>query len=134
MLTVSCRQRNVIIMQAKHAVSCSQSNVIIMQAKHADCVLQLNMLTVSCSLCSILMARMTKLKRITRNMYTTREYETGHVSCFVSGLLFSVVPDSKCILSCSVSAVRANNPLNESNEELRLRQWFSYFNSSFPYF
>ena len=29
----------------------------------------------------ILMARMTKLKRITRNIYTTREDETGHVSC-----------------------------------------------------
>ena len=31
--------------------------------------------------------RMTKLKRITRNMYTTREHGTGHVSCFVSRLL-----------------------------------------------
>ena len=52
----------------------------------------------------------------------------------MSGLLFNVVPDSKCILSCAISAVRANNPLNESNEELRFRQWCSYFNRSFPYF
>ena len=67
-------------------------------------------------------------------MYTTREDETGHVSCFVSGLLFNVVPDSKRILSCAISAVRANNPLNESNEELRFKQWCSNFKSSFPYF
>ena len=28
-----------------------------------------------------------ELKRITRNMYTTREHGTEHVSCFVSRLL-----------------------------------------------
>ena len=39
------------------------------------------------------MVRMTKLKRMTRNMYTTREPGTG--TCFV-------LTDNKCILSCAV--------------------------------
>ena len=35
----------------------------------------------------VTMARITKLKRMIRNMYTRREHDTGHVFCFVCRLL-----------------------------------------------
>ena len=47
------------------------------------------------------MAGMTKLKKMTRNMYTTREHGTGHVFCFVVLPSF-VLTDNKCILSCVI--------------------------------
>ena len=43
--------------------------------------------------------RMTKQKRMTRNMYTTREQRTGHMFCV---LLPFVLTDNKCILSCAI--------------------------------
>ncbi len=52
-------------------------------------------------------------------------------------VLFCVPPsfvliDNKYVLSCAV--IRANSPLNESNEELRMKQWCLYLHSSFPFF
>ena len=47
--------------------------------------------------------------------------------CFVS-------TDNKCILLCPISPIGASCPLNESNEELRMKQWCLYFHSSFPFF
>ena len=35
---------------------------------------------------------------------------------FVFHLLFSVVPDNKCTLSCAISPIGANSPLKESND------------------
>ena len=40
-------------------------------------------------------------KKMTRNMYTTREHGTGHVFCFVVLPSF-VLTDNKCILSCVI--------------------------------
>ena len=41
--------------------------------------------------------KMTKLKRMSRNMYTTREHGACHAFCFVCVLI-----DNKYILSCAI--------------------------------
>ena len=58
---------------------------------------------------------------------TQQENTEWDVSCFV-------VKDNKCILSCTVSPIGANSPLNKSSEELRMKQWCWYFHSSFQLF
>ena len=67
------------------------------------------------------MVKMTKLKRMTRNLGTTREHGMGHVPPSF------VLIGNKCILSCTII-------LNKSNEELRMKQWCLYLHSSFPFF
>ena len=52
------------------------------------------------------MARMTKLKRMIRNMYTTREHGTGHVFCVPPSF---VLIDNKYILSCAT--IRRKQPV-----------------------
>ena len=45
----------------------------------------------------------------------------------------SVLTDNKCIFSCAFSTTEANSPLNESNEELRMKLVF-IFSSFFSFF
>ena len=45
----------------------------------------------------------------------------------------SVLTDNKCIFSCAISTIEANSPLNESNEELRMKQWCLYLHNSFRF-
>ena len=46
---------------------------------------------------------MSKLKRMTRKMYTTREHGTGHVFWFVCRLLFVLIDKiNVCVISCAV--------------------------------
>ena len=78
------------------------------------------------------MIKMTKLERMTRNIYTTREHGIGHVSSFCVPPF--VLTDDKCIFSCVIFPTGANSPLNQSNKELRMKQWGIYFHSSFPFF
>ena len=44
------------------------------------------------------MVRITKLKRVTRNMYTTREHGMGHVFCVTPFVLI----DNKRTFSCAI--------------------------------
>ena len=76
---------------------------------------------------------MTKLKRMTRNMYTTREHGTGHVFCFVCCLHLC-----QQIINAFIHVLLngANSPLNESDEELRMKEYvvFIFHGSCFVSF